>query len=113
MAQHPEQLGFIFHPSDDMPTETNFDCAITKFGYKKVFEAFEACTHMHRADEVCATSNLYPFMIAASYEKSALSIIYYLVRRHPSLLDHTTCTRTHAYNEKKRKRSILGPGEQR
>ena len=96
-----------------MPTETNFDCAITKFGYKKVFEAFEACTRMHgAADEVCAISNLYPFMIAASYEKSALSIIYYLMRRHPSLLDHT-CTRTHAYNEKKRKRSILGPGEQR
>ena len=36
MIQHPEQLGCIFHPSDDIPTETKFDRAVTKFGFKRV-----------------------------------------------------------------------------
>ena len=36
MIELPEQLGCIFNPSDDMPTETNFDRAVIKFGYKKV-----------------------------------------------------------------------------
>ena len=37
MLQHPEQLGCIFHPSDDIPTDTNFNRAVTKFGHEKVF----------------------------------------------------------------------------
>ena len=35
MEQFPEQLGCIFQPSDDIPDETNFDCAVSKFGLKK------------------------------------------------------------------------------
>ena len=83
MVQHPEQLGCIFHPSDDIPNETNFDRAVTKFGYKKVFEALEAC--MPPADEVCTIPNLHPFMIAESCRNSDLSVIYQLLRQMPSL----------------------------
>ena len=69
MIQLPEQLiGCIFHPSDDMPTETNFDRAVTKFGYKKVMKVLEAC--MPPADRLCVVSNLYPVMIAASFKMS-------------------------------------------
>ena len=78
MVQYPEQLGCIFHPGADMPTDTNFDRAVTKFGYSNVLKVFEACTCMHPADQVCVVSNLYPFMIAASYRNSDLSAIYYL-----------------------------------
>ena len=42
MVQHPEQLGCIFQPSDDIPTETNFDRSVTKFGYKKVLKELKA-----------------------------------------------------------------------
>ena len=59
MLQHPFQLGCIFHPSHDMPNETNFDRAVTKFGYEKVLKAFEVC--IPRAYEVGVTPDLYPF----------------------------------------------------
>ena len=42
MKQHPEQLGCIFNPNDDIPNETNFARAVTKFGKKKVLKALEA-----------------------------------------------------------------------
>ena len=82
MIQYPEQLQWIFLPSDDMPTETNFDRSVTKFGYEKALEVLEHC--IPPADEVCAISDLYPFMIAASYRKSDLSVIYRLLRHAPS-----------------------------
>ena len=87
-------------------TQTFFDCAVTKFGIDKVFEVLEE--YMPRVDRVCSQSNLYPFMIAASYENSALSVIYYLLRRHPSLLDHScTCVQ----HGKKRKHILVSAEE--
>ena len=85
MIERPEQLGCIFYPSDDMPTETNFDRAVIKFGYKKVMKALEAC--MHPVDQLCATSNLYPVMIAASFDMIDVSVIYHLLRQVPSLMN--------------------------
>ena len=91
MVQHPGQLGYIFHPSDDMPTDTNFDRAVTKFGYKHVLKALEAC--MNPAHQVCAVCNLYPFMIAASFNSSDVSVIYHLLRQVPSLANYiNNCT---------------------
>ena len=86
MVQHPEQLGCIFHPSDDIPKKTNFDRAVTKFGYKKVLKALEAC--MPSADQVCAACNLYPFMIAASFNNSDISVIYHLLRQVPACTNY-------------------------
>ena len=73
MKDHPEQLGCLFQPSDDMPNKTNFDRAVTKFGRKKVMEVLEAC--MLPADRLCAVSHLHPFVIAASYKRSDISVI--------------------------------------
>ena len=83
--KYPEQLGCIFHPSDDIPHKTNFDRAVTKFGQKKVFEVLDQC--MPPADEICAASKLYPFLIAASYKNSCVSIIYHLLRQIPSFVN--------------------------
>ena len=82
MVKHPEQLGCIFRPSDDILTETNFDRAVTKFGYKKVLKELKSC--IPPADEVCAISNHYPFVLAASYRNSDISVIYQLLRLAPS-----------------------------
>ena len=82
IEEHPENLGCIFQPSYDIPNETNFDRAVTKFGRNKVLELLEDC--MPPAEEVCAVSNLYPFMIAASYKNSDLFMVYSLARQAPS-----------------------------
>ena len=105
MNEHSEAQRFLFQisDSDPAPNQTFFDCAVTKFGMDRVFEFL--AEYMPPADKMCSISNLYPFMIAASYETSALSIIYYLLRQHPSLPDNL-CT-----NEKKRKRILVFGGQ--
>ena len=103
MEKHPEELGFLFrindndnkndnkNDSNDTATTSketdfdNFDCAVTKFGIKKVLEIMEE--HMPPADEeVRPASSLYPFMIAASYKECPLSFVYTLLRQVPSLI---------------------------
>ena len=103
MNGHVEPLSFLFQikESDIASNQTYFDYAVAKFGLDRVLEVLEE--HLPLADRVCSLSNLYPFMIAASYEKSALSLIYYLLRQYPSLLNQY-CT----YNEKKPKRILAG-----
>ena len=103
MNGHLEPLSFLFQikEPDTASNQTYFDCAVAKFGMDRVLEVLEE--HMPLADRVCSLSNLYPFMIAASYEKSALSLIYYLLRQYPSLLNQYC-----PYKEKNRKRILAG-----
>ena len=82
MEDHPEQLGCLFHPSDDIFDDTNFDRAVTKFGQKKVLELLDE--FMDPVNQFCTVSNLYPFMIAASCENSNVSVMYHLLRQMPS-----------------------------
>ena len=103
--KYPEQLGCIFHPSDDIPHKTNFDRAVTKFGQKKVFEVLDQC--MPPADEICAASNLYPFLIAASYKNSCVSIIYHLLRQIPSFVNCMKDESNVTQSGKKRKQHII------
>ena len=93
LEQHPEQLGCIFDPSDDITKKSNLDRAVTKFGYKKVLKALEAC--MPPADQVCGISNLYPFLIAASFSSIDVSVIYQLLPLVPSLVNYNN----RAHNE--------------
>ena len=73
----PRAALFIFHPSDDIPKKTNFDRAVTKFGHKRVLEMLEDC--LPPVARLCAFSNLYPCMIAASYKNSDVGVIYHLL----------------------------------
>ena len=84
MKEHPEQIGCLFQPSDDIPNETKFVRAVTKFGYKKVMRVLEAC--MPPADRLFAVSNLHPFMIAACYKSSDISVIYHFLLKAPFLV---------------------------
>ena len=90
MEEHPEKLGCIFQPSDDIPDDTNFDRAVTKFGLNKALKVLDEC--MPPADQACAESCLYPLMIAASYKRSNLSVIFHLLRQVPSLVSASTIT---------------------
>ena len=78
MEEHPEEFGCIFQPSDDIPDETHFDRAVTKFGQRKVLDLLEKS--MRPVHQFCSTTNLSPFMIAASCKGSHISVIYYLIR---------------------------------
>ena len=104
----PEQLGCLFQPSDDIPYKTNFDRAVSKFGLNKVLEAIDEC--MPPVDQACAVSNLYSFMIAASYKSSNLSAIYHMLRRVPSLVSAAstiTATSNTTHSGKKRKQRSI------
>ena len=76
IEEHPEKLGYNFQLSDDIHYETNFERAVT-FGPNKDLKILEDCTGMPPADEVCAISNLYLFMIAASYKSIDLFFMIY------------------------------------
>ena len=99
MEEHPEELGFLFRINakdnnpdtetdiDTLTNQTNFDCAVTKFGMQKVLEIVQE--HMPPANEVCAVygCGLYPFMLAASYKESPLWAVYVLLRQVPFLIN--------------------------
>ena len=106
MEEHPEELGFLFRINGTdtaSSNRTNFDSAVTKFGVHKVFEIVQKC--LPPANEVCVVSRLYPFMIAASYKESPLSVIYFLLRQVPSLITCNSAVGS-VHCELKRKRSI-------
>jgi hypothetical protein len=82
MTLYPDELGRIFL-KDEEREERFFESSLRKFGGDKVFELIEEClpldakwagAHNH--------GNLPPFMVAASYENCAASVIYYLLRRN-------------------------------
>ena len=111
MEQHPEQLGCIFNPNDDIPNETNFARAVTKFGKKKVLKALKALKALEARilppeDQVCAISNLYPFVIAASYKSSDISVIYHLLRHAPSFVHYTNGRANNASSGKRKIQNI-------
>ena len=88
MQDHPDQFGCLFQTieadeedsdeEDSVPSFTNFDLAVDKFGQKIVFEVLE--TSMKPVIEYCRESNLYPFMIAASYKESPVCVINHYLR---------------------------------
>ena len=85
MQGHPEEFGSLFQAIEAGENSTlhasltNFDLAVVKFGYSKVFEILEKC--IKPVHDFCTESNLYPFMIAASCKESRLCVINHLLRR--------------------------------
>ena len=76
LEQYPEELGRIFEKDDH---NTTYECAITKFGAEKVFEVIQDCIP---SSVLCLGSDLESFLVAASCENSALSVIYGLLRNN-------------------------------
>ena len=81
MEEHPEELGLFFQTTEVESSEnskTNFDHAVVKFGQNKVFEVLDK--FMKPVNDLCKESNLYPFMIVASYKESAVCAINHSLR---------------------------------
>ena len=80
LEQYPQELGRLFKIDDDKHGKTTFECAVRKFGIEKVFEVIENCRIPSSVE--CSGSRIPSFMVAASFENSAVSIIYYLLRNN-------------------------------
>jgi streptogramin lyase len=83
MTLYPDELGRIFLKDEESCNETFFESSLRKFGGEQFFECIEECLPL---DADCADANnhgnLPPFMVAASCENCAASVIYYLLRRN-------------------------------
>ena len=76
MRKYPDELGRLFLKDEEEECdETFFESSLRKFGGDKVFELIEECLPSHNG-------NLPPFMVTASCENCAVSVIYYLLRRN-------------------------------
>jgi hypothetical protein len=83
MPLYPDELGRLFlKDEEEQCEETFFESSLRKFGGDKVFALIEECLPLD-AEWAGAHNhgNLPPFMVAASCENCAASVIYYLLRR--------------------------------
>jgi hypothetical protein len=84
MTAYPDELGRLFlKDEEEQCEETLFESSLRKFGGDKVFKVIEECIPLD-AEWTGAHNhgNLPPFMVAASCENCAASVIYYLLRRN-------------------------------
>jgi hypothetical protein len=80
--QYPEELGRLF-VKDEECHETFYGSAVRKFGIKKVFKFLvEECLPSDKEWADTRSGNLPLFIIAASCENSAVSVICHLLRRN-------------------------------
>jgi hypothetical protein len=85
MTAYPDELGRLFlKDEEEQCEETFFESSLRKFGSEKVFKVIEECLFSLDAEWAGAHNhgNLPPFMVAASCENCAASVIYYLLRRN-------------------------------
>ena len=93
MQDHPEECGCLFQTieadEDSVLYFTNFDLAV-KFGHYTVFEVLKQA--MKPVNDYCKESNLYPFIIAASYKdkESPVCVINHLLCRDLSWVNSST-----------------------
>jgi outer membrane protein assembly factor BamB len=102
-TQHPQELGRLF-AMDEECDETFFESSLRKFDIDKVFELIEECLPLD-VEWTDTHSNALPlFMVAASCENCAASVIYYLLRRNVhALLANYTYEDSTSIQSKKRK----------
>jgi hypothetical protein len=104
-TQHPQELlGRLFLAMDEECDETFFESSLRKFGIDKVFERIEECLPLD-AEWADTHSNTLPlFMVAASCENCAASVIFHLLRRnvHAMLANYSYEDRTNIQNKKRK-----------
>jgi hypothetical protein len=83
--QHPQELGRLF-AKDRKRDKTFYDSAVRKFGIEKVFALIEECFPLDEEWHDTHSSALPLFMVAASCENCAASVIYYFLRRNAHAL---------------------------
>jgi hypothetical protein len=85
MKVYPDELGCLFLKNEDEEQcdETFFESSLRKFGGEKVFQLIEECLPLDAEwADGANNGNLPQFVVAASCENCAASVIYYLLRRN-------------------------------
>jgi hypothetical protein len=85
VKKHPQELGRLF-VKDEECNETFYDSAVRKFGIEKVFQLIDACLPKEAEWSDTHSNTLPLFMVAASCKNSAVSVIYYFLRRNVHVL---------------------------
>jgi hypothetical protein len=80
--QHPQELGRLFVKDEECCDEIFFERSLRKFGGDKVFELVEECAPLDEEWSDTHSNALPLFMVAASCENCAASLIYHLLRRN-------------------------------
>lgn len=83
MKAHPGTLGHLFVHNIEIK-RTRYDIATSKFGTTRVMEVIEKLIASNDECKTSSSGKVPSFLIAASFEKSAVSLIYYLLRKDPS-----------------------------
>jgi hypothetical protein len=85
---YPQELGRLFAKDEEEGCdETFYDSAVRKFGIEKVFQLIEECCLPTDEEWSDAHSHALPlFMVAASCENCAASVIYHFLRRNAHAL---------------------------
>ena len=84
MTLYPQELGRLFvKDEEEQCDETFFESSLRKFGGDKVFQMIKECLPLDAEwADGAHNGNLPSFMVAASCENCAASVIYYLLRRN-------------------------------
>jgi hypothetical protein len=84
MQLYPDELGCLFLKDEEECDETFFESSLRKFGGDEVFKIIEDCLPLDAewADAPTNAGSLPPFMVAATCENCAASVIYCLLRRN-------------------------------
>jgi hypothetical protein len=100
--QHPQELGRLF-VKDEECNESFYDSAVRKFGIEKLFQLIEECLPKEAEWSDTHSNTLPLFMVAASCENSAVSVIYYFLRRNVHVLVANYSNEDSNIQNKKRK----------
>jgi hypothetical protein len=103
MKLYPQELGRIFLKDEEQCYETFFESSLRKFGGDKVFELIEECLPLDAEWAGANNGNLPLFMVAASCENCAVSVIYYFLRRNVHSLLTNYSDEDSSIQNKKRK----------
>ena len=104
MTLYPDELGRLFLKDEEEECdETFFESSLRKFGGDKVFKLIEECLPLDAEWAGANNGNLPLFMVAASCENCAVSVIYYFLRRNVHSLLTNYSDEDSSIQNKKRK----------
>ena len=96
VERYPEKLGLLFQHNDVINTKnganepsTRFQSSVAKYGPLRIFHVLDKCiplgTDMCVSGTNTNTYSLPSFMVAASCDNSAVSVVYHFLRKDPSV----------------------------
>jgi hypothetical protein len=86
LRHFPNELGLLFQTTSE--NQTSFRYLIDMFGFEETWNMVKECIEEYHASLVSKdpSTNLYPFILAATGATSEISFLYFLIRLDPTML---------------------------